>query len=832
MAVTLKELFSQRVGIPGQLQHIDCLATPKAPQSEPIRNDAGAAGMGAPAVGTSPAMGFPGGGNTYIPGTGRKRDTIGLTRMAYQDTEGNPLLYTTDAAGHEHKGAGPGGGQFTGHGGGSGTAEKKPKKKEKKGDADEKELPEWDGNIDDDEVEAERRYARGANHIASWISWGDDGEEYGNGVYLQSGTYDPFPDHPDSQPIDVYRWVSQDDDNAGPNEFGEWTTDRSQAQRDGDQYATDNDSEPPDPTERNIPENIRGQNWNRRQEIASWTDEAEDENEVRLDVGTFHFGGRDHQAYRWTTANNEDGDWTLDRDRAIEDGEEYAENNHSGEREENDKEEPPTPVKKRDVKLTDTELPKSRAKLITGRVDAGKLNALLGKTFGGTPEEGQKALVACLGMPDDADVTVKNVGRYDSVYRGDPEPGGHAVKVEIKHPKFTAIRSIGIDKDGKRFIVNHGFFVKDEYAGSGLGAEIFSKQVESACQSGIDYIATHAAKGADLNGYATWPKFGYDQSLTDPSIKREDARVYRECRERFPNAQTVQDVLRSPGGEEWWCGKKNPDGTRTPGNGTDMHAARFELDPDSRSIKTLSKYLEKTKAKKGTAPDGRGNPAQSGTGGGPGRSVGGDRSGGTGRKPTPGKGKYGKAARAKYEKRRSATPTQLKRHATPTLYHDFGCLLAPLYGEAQMAVLRAGAMVADADLAEDGREDSPHITARYGIHPEVTPEVVGELLAAHGIGPIRLKLGKVGCFPRDEYDVLYLTVESPDLRRIHQITAALPHTDTHPHYTPHATFAYVRPGLGKAYLGRIPAADLECEVPELEFHGPDSEGQGTAIAPE
>ncbi len=92
-----------------------------SPQSEPIRNDAGAAGMGAPAVGTSPAMGFPGGGNTYIPSTGRKRETIGLTRMAYQDTEGNPLLYTTDAAGHEHKGAGPGGGQFTGHGGGAET---------------------------------------------------------------------------------------------------------------------------------------------------------------------------------------------------------------------------------------------------------------------------------------------------------------------------------------------------------------------------------------------------------------------------------------------------------------------------------------------------------------------------------------------------------------------------------------------------------------------------------------------------------------------------------------------------------------------------------------
>ena len=289
-------------------------------------------------------------------------------------------------------------------------------------------------------MEEDHRFQRHGNLIDSWSSWGDEGEEYGNGVYLQTGTYNPFSDHPNSEPVEVFRWVSTDDDGSGVNEYGEWTTDEAEARRGGKSYALDNHQEPPEPRDHNIPDHIRGQGWNRRQELTSWTDEAGDEHDVRLDTATFTFGGQDHQAYRWTTANHEDGDWTLDRDRAIEEGEEYARDNHTDEREEEDENEPDPPTK-RDVTLIDQPLPKSQAKLYTGGTDTGKLNSLLNKTFGGTPEEGRAALVASLGMPDDADITVKSVGRYDSVYGGDPEPGGHAVKVHVKHPKFTAIRS-------------------------------------------------------------------------------------------------------------------------------------------------------------------------------------------------------------------------------------------------------------------------------------------------------------------------------------------------------------------------------------------------------
>jgi len=162
--------------------------------------------------------------------------------------------------------------------------------------------------------------------------------------------------------------------------------------------------------------------------------------------------------------------------------------------------------------------------------------------------------------------------------------------------------------------------------------------------------------------------------------------------------------------------------------------------------------------------------------------------------------------------------TRYDAAADPELYHSKGCLLAPLRGEAAMAVLRAGVCIPDEDLAEDGREDDPHVTVRYGFTPAVTPAEVGALLA--NVGPVRLRLGGAGCFENDEHDVVFLKVESADLHRLNQLTSQLPHTSKHPTYTPHATIAYVKPGLGKKFAAAIPAADLDWTVDALEYSEP------------
>lgn len=133
--------------------------------------------------------------------------------------------------------------------------------------------------------------------------------------------------------------------------------------------------------------------------------------------------------------------------------------------------------------------------------------------------------------------------------------------------------------------------------------------------------------------------------------------------------------------------------------------------------------------------------------------------------------------------------------------------------------------IADEDLAKDGRETEGHITLKYGLHDEA-PEAVKKLLADEG--PITAKIGKTSIFPAKEassqrggeqYDVVKMDVDSPDLHRLNKKIAELPHTDTHPNYTPHVTLSYVKAGEGAKYAGKdIPGlTGQEIKFNEVRF---------------
>lgn len=134
----------------------------------------------------------------------------------------------------------------------------------------------------------------------------------------------------------------------------------------------------------------------------------------------------------------------------------------------------------------------------------------------------------------------------------------------------------------------------------------------------------------------------------------------------------------------------------------------------------------------------------------------------------------------------------------------------------------ASARIPDADLAKDGREDDPHVTVKYWLHGDDAEEV-RKLLA--GEGPIRVKLGKSSLFENDDADVLKVDVESEDLRRLNAKIAALPNSEKHPDYKPHATIAYLKPGSGKKYAGKpVPGVSgAEITIDTLTFSGKNGE---------
>lgn len=126
-----------------------------------------------------------------------------------------------------------------------------------------------------------------------------------------------------------------------------------------------------------------------------------------------------------------------------------------------------------------------------------------------------------------------------------------------------------------------------------------------------------------------------------------------------------------------------------------------------------------------------------------------------------------------------------------------------LEGEAAGRLLALAAEVEDADLADDGREDKPHVTVKYGLHTDKPSDVFG---AVRDFGPVVGTLTRLSAFrgaeTGNDHDVIFAEVDSPDLHRLNAAVATLPHTDTYPTYHPHATVAYVKAGLADKYLSK------------------------------
>ncbi len=154
--------------------------------------------------------------------------------------------------------------------------------------------------------------------------------------------------------------------------------------------------------------------------------------------------------------------------------------------------------------------------------------------------------------------------------------------------------------------------------------------------------------------------------------------------------------------------------------------------------------------------------------------------------------------------------------------HKFASTQLNLPDETAAKVKALGAKIPDEDLAADGRETQPHVTVKFGLHGN-DPEAVRALLADEK--PITVKMGKTSHFKGVEggtADAVKVDVDSPELHALNaKIADAVPNTDTYPEYVPHATVAYVKPGLGEKYSGSDALEGHEVTVDHVTFSGRD-----------
>jgi len=128
--------------------------------------------------------------------------------------------------------------------------------------------------------------------------------------------------------------------------------------------------------------------------------------------------------------------------------------------------------------------------------------------------------------------------------------------------------------------------------------------------------------------------------------------------------------------------------------------------------------------------------------------------------------------------------------------HSHACLMAAIPDGVASLVRGYANSIPDEDIYTEegdddyGREEFVHITVKWGFldsDPAPVQDGLGDW------GPITATLREVSAFHGEEYVVLKVDVDSPDLEDMHRFCKEeFPNKETHPDYHPHVTIAYLK----------------------------------------
>lgn len=164
-------------------------------------------------------------------------------------------------------------------------------------------------------------------------------------------------------------------------------------------------------------------------------------------------------------------------------------------------------------------------------IDRSEIKAAVRKVLG--PEATIQDLASLAGATDDA---IVDVGLLS----------GPEIQLTTKAGGFETVRRLRRNLDGDLVLINDQFYVDKERQGQGLGTRVFGRQVEAAARLGVKKVSTFAAgyPGGAENGYAVWPKFGYDGEIP-PMTKAK-------LPPGFAGAERLSDLMRTKEGRGWW----------------------------------------------------------------------------------------------------------------------------------------------------------------------------------------------------------------------------------------------------------------------------------------
>lgn len=147
-------------------------------------------------------------------------------------------------------------------------------------------------------------------------------------------------------------------------------------------------------------------------------------------------------------------------------------------------------------------------------------------------------------------------------------------------------------------------------------------------------------------------------------------------------------------------------------------------------------------------------------------------------------------------------------------------------GSVRTQVIAMAADIPDDALVGEGREEDPHVTVKYGIDPTVTIEELRPIIGPRAAGS--LTLGPTAFFAAPDWDVVFLTVDSPDIVALNKaIVDGVKTTATKPNYVPHLTLAFVESGRGHEFAGNGALVGVKFNFNSVFYS--DTEGNLTKI---
>jgi len=137
--------------------------------------------------------------------------------------------------------------------------------------------------------------------------------------------------------------------------------------------------------------------------------------------------------------------------------------------------------------------------------------------------------------------------------------------------------------------------------------------------------------------------------------------------------------------------------------------------------------------------------------------------------------------------------------------HKYGCVMINIpvsnWDEITSSIDPEDIFYGDENDDPKGIQDNPHVTILYGLHDDVTPEMVKSVFENYS-DDINIKVDGIGIFEKnDKFDVVKFNV-IPDgaLQHLHDELSKFPNSDQFPDYKPHITISYVKKGTGKKYV--------------------------------